>query len=149
MRPGAFSRVGFLGPRESLKEVLDADRLEVERLGLTFERLAEPLETLIDAAENSPTRNAKIEGRFRVEVEIFTGFQICPWASDPHHAQCDAGLGVRHASINWRIVNLRTRREIRGPGLAVHLMRDHHFCQGKGSPLRVDPGELADVLELS
>ncbi|MDR3726709.1 MAG: hypothetical protein P4K86_06700 [Terracidiphilus sp.] len=148
MRPGAFSRVGFLGPQESLQEVLEADRIEVERLGLTFTRLAESLEKLIDAAEASSSRKAKVDGMHRIEIEQFTGFQICPWAPDPHHAQCTAGQGVRHASVNWRIVNLNTGQVMRGPGLAVHLMRDHHFCQGKESPLRVDPGELARLLGL-
>src|SRR6266436_1371716 len=148
MRPGAFSRVGFLGPHESLAQVLEADRLEVERVGLTFESLAQSLEDLIVAGESSRTRKVDIGGRYHVEIEVLTGFQICPWASDPHHAQCDAGHGVQHASVNWRIINLQTRLELRGPGLAVHLMRDHHFCQGRGSPLRVDPIALAQLVGL-
>jgi hypothetical protein len=149
MRPGAFSRVGFLGPDESLTTVLENDRVEMERLGLTFAELAEALERLIDAAESSPRRKAKVDGNFTVEVEILTGFQICPWAPDPHHSQCTAGQGVRHASANWRIVNLETGQRLQGPGLIVHLMREHEFLLGCQSPLRVSPQKLAALLGLA
>jgi hypothetical protein len=148
MRPGAFSRAGFLGPQESLLQVLEADRQQVARMGLTFEQLAEPLEALIAAGVSSPSRKTNVGKVYRVEVEVLTGFQICPWAADPHHAQCTAGKGVQNASVNWRIINRQTGQELRGPGLAGHLLRDHHFCQGRGSPLRVDPLVLAEFLGL-
>lgn len=149
MRPGAYSRVGFLGPQESLIAVLNADRREVTRLGLTYAQIAEPLERLIEVAEASIGRKAKVDGKFRVEVEIFTGFQICPWAEDPHHSQCTAGQGVRHASLNWLIANLETGLRLRGPGLLVHLIRDHEFFMGFESPLRVPPRALAGLLNLA
>jgi hypothetical protein len=101
MRPGAFSRAGFLGPQENLLQVLEADRQQVARMGLTFEQLAEPLEALIAAGVSSPSRKANVGKVYRVEVEVLTGFQICPWAADPHHAQCTAGKGVQNASVNW------------------------------------------------
>jgi hypothetical protein len=149
MRPGAFSRVGFLGPDESLTAVIESDRAEMNRLGLTPEQIAEALERLIDAAESSASRSAKVDGRFRVEVEILTGFQICPFAADPHHSQCTAGRGVRHASANWRIANLETGQRLQGPGLIVHLVRDHEFFLGPGSPLRVSPHALATLLGMA
>lgn len=34
------------------------------------------------------------------------------------------------------------------PGLIIHLIREHHFFEGFGSPYRVDPTELARLLEL-
>lgn len=149
MRPGAFSRLGFLGSDEGLEEVLEADRREVCRLGLTFERLADALERLIDAAVDSRGRSAIVDGKFRVKTEVFTGFQICPFASDPHHAQCGEAGGVRHGSINWKIKNAQTGQTMTGPGLIVHLMRAHHFCEGRQAPMRVDPCELARLLELA
>jgi hypothetical protein len=148
MRPEAFSRAGFLGPTESLEQILEADRAKVERLHLTFEQIAEKLDSVLRAAEACPRRSFTSERELRVDVDIFPGFQICPWATDPHHAQCSAGGGVRHASVSWRIRNLKTGQEMRGPGLIVHLMRDHHFCEGHGSPFRVDPSDLARLLNL-
>lgn len=34
------------------------------------------------------------------------------------------------------------------PGLIVHLVRDHHFFEGKGTPYRLEPTTAARVLEL-
>ena len=148
MRPGAFSQRGFLGEDESLEHVLAADARALEELGLTVEELADPLDRLIDAAEAARRRSARVDGRFEIRVEVFTGFQICPWAASPNSGQCTAGGGVRHASVEWQLRNLRTGERLGGPGLIVHLIRAHGFFEGFESPSRVDPGALARILEL-
>lgn len=148
MRPRAFSRAGFLGPNERLEEVLVADARVLDDMGLGYEQLVAPLDGLITSAENAPQRRVVLDG-FSVTVEVRPGFQICPWSEDPHHSQCTAGQGVRHASVEWWVRNLKTGLELRGPGLIVHLVRDHHFFQGEGSPLRVDPRALAELFELA
>ncbi len=147
MRPGAFSQVGFLGRTERLEEVLDRDRQILVDLGLTPAEIAAPLDALLDAAEASARNRARL-GDLSVRIELTTGFQICPWASDPNQAQCNAGGGVRHASLTWQARNHRTRGRLSGPGLIVHLIRDHGFFEGRGSPHRVDPEELARILGL-
>ena len=148
MRPGAFSQRGFLGEHESLEYVLAADARALEELGLTAEELADPLDRLIDAAEAARRRPVRVDGRFAIGIEVFTGFQICPWAPDPNSGQCVAGGGVRHASVEWQLRNLRTGERLGGPGLIVHLIRAHGFFEGIESPSRVDPGALARILEL-
>jgi hypothetical protein len=148
MRPGAFSQRGFLGPAERLEDVLEADARTLLELGLSAGGLADALERLIHAAEASRRRSARVDDRFEVEVEIFTGFQICPWAPSPHSGQCTAGGGVRHASVEWRLRNLDTGERLAGPGLIVHLMRAHSFFEGFESTSRVDPRALARVLGL-
>ena len=148
MRPGAFSQSGFLGERERLEDVLAADALTLGELGLTAAELAAPLDRLIDAAERARGRSARVDGRFEIRVEVFTGFQICPWAESPHSGQCTAGGGARHASVEWRLRNLATGERLDGPGLIVHLIRAHGFFEGRDSPSRVDPRTLARVLEL-
>ena len=147
MRPGAFSQVGFLGPEERLEEVLDQDRQTVARLGLTLAEIVVPLDALLDVAESSGGNWARL-GDLDVQIELTTGFQICPWATDPHHAQCTAGGGVRHASITWQIRNHRSGGKLSGPGLIVHLIRDHGFFEGHNSPYRVDPEQLVRLLGL-
>ncbi len=146
MRPGVFSRSGFLGPEDRLADVLEGDRNTLAQAGLTAELLADRLDPLLVAAENAPSRSARVEGRWAVSIELYTGFQICPWAPDPHHSQCTAAGGVTHGSIDWRVRNLDTGEELRGPGLIVHLIRAHEFFEGPGSPFRVDPLALARVL---
>lgn len=46
------------------------------------------------------------------------------------------------------VVNRGTGDYLAGPGLIVHLIRDHHFFEGPGSPYRVDPVKAAQVLGL-
>jgi hypothetical protein len=147
MRPGAYSKTGFLGPSEKLRDVIVADAQTLRELNLSYEEVASKLDSLLVAAENAPTHQARV-GELRCRIQMYQGFQICPWAIDPHHAQCAAGLGVRHGSVDWWITNMRTGEEMKGPGLVVHLIRDHHFFEGMSSPNRVDPHRLARLLGL-
>jgi hypothetical protein len=147
MRPGVFSRTGFLGLHERLSDVIAADNGTLRNLDLTHAEIASRLEDLITGAEASPARQTRV-GALECRVRVHQGFQICPWVRDSHHAQCSAGLGVRHGSVDWWITNLTTGQEMKGPGLVVHLIRDHHFFEGPMSPNRVDPSALARLLEL-
>jgi hypothetical protein len=47
------------------------------------------------------------------------------------------------------LLNRDTAQSISAPGLIVHLIGEHHFLEGKGSPYRVDPLRLARVLGLT
>jgi hypothetical protein len=148
MRPGAFSQSGFLGTDERLEDVLTSDARTLEELGVSAEELAAPLDRLLEAAEAARRRSARVDDRFEIEIELFTGFQICPWAANPHSGQCTAGGGVHHASVEWHLRNLRSGQRLSGPGMIVHLIRAHRFFEGFGSPNRVDPRALAQILEL-
>ena len=148
MRPGAFSQRGFLGEHERLADVLGADAGTLAELGLSREDLAGPLDRLLDAGEAARGRSARIDDRLDIGIEVFTGFQICPWAPDPNRGQCPAAGGVLHASVEWHLHNRRTGDRLSGPGLIVHLIRAHGFFEGFESPGRVDPRLLAKVLEL-
>jgi hypothetical protein len=121
------------------------DAKTLSELDLSCAVLASELDELVSAAEASPARQARI-GALECQVQVNQGFQICPWAPNPDRSQCDVGLGVRHASIDWRIINLETSEEMKGPGLVIHLIRDHEFFEGRMSPNRVDPLQLARLL---
>jgi hypothetical protein len=54
-----------------------------------------------------------------------------------------------YSSLDWQLENLGTGQRLEGPGLIVHLMHDHHFCEGPQSPYRVDPVALAGLLGLA
>jgi hypothetical protein len=148
MRPGQLSQTGFLGPKERLSDVLSSDAKTLQELGLTYEQLATALEELIEKADERRGRPVNYKGKFIVQVEAYTGFQICPFTPDPHSGQCTADGGVRFGSLDWKVRNLVTGKEMRGPGLIVHLVRAHHFFEGFESPHRVDPRQLASLLEL-
>jgi hypothetical protein len=147
MRPGAFSRSGFLGPEERLADVLAADARTLATLRLDHAQIADKLDILLRAAEASPARTASV-GMLECRVQVHQGFQICPWSGDLRRARCTVGQGTRHASIDWRITNLQTGEAMQGPGLIAHLIGDHHFFEGTMSPNRVDPAQLATLLGL-
>ncbi len=147
MRPGEFSHVGFLGWEESLVDVLQEDKATLQLLGLTSEELARPLEIILQFSLSGKMPK-DLRNRFKVKTEMFTGFQICPFSPDPDHEQCSQAGGVQFGSINWAICNRRTGQQLKGSGLITHLIRAHHFFEGKHSPYRINPEDLAKLLEL-
>ena len=56
MRPGRLSRLGFLGPDESLADVLARDEATMRDLGLSCTQFAGVLADLLSRAEGSPRR---------------------------------------------------------------------------------------------
>src|SRR5690242_4224484 len=112
MRPGGFSQSGFLGEGERLEEVLAADAAVLARLGLDTAALVAPLDDLLASAEASRLRLAR-EGAVVLRIMVYRGFQLCPWTANPPN-QCTAGLGVSHASLDWRARNLRRRVALSG-----------------------------------
>jgi hypothetical protein len=147
MRPGRFSQVGFLGADESLVDVLAMDTKTLAGMSLTASVLAEGLAALLEPVVASGRSSARV-GHYKIVVHRYKGFQICPFASDPHRSQCQDGWGVHYASIDWRIRNVRTGQELAGPGLIVHLVGAHGFFEGLRSTYRVGPQALAQLLEL-
>ena len=148
LRPGGFSQQGFLGPSERLVDVIARDGAKLSQLAVTYEVLASCLEGLIVKGEQNRGRWIRAGPKVFIHVVVWKGFQICPWTVDPRQGQCTEGGGVRFASIDWRIRNKRFGSEVRGPGLIVHLIRDHHFFEGLESPNRVDPEALCELLQL-
>jgi len=147
MRPGNFSQTGFLGPDESIRQVLDIDARALGELGVTARMLAERLGELLEAAVASKRTVTRI-GDYNIRVQRYKGPQICPFAPQPHENPCPGGGGMRLASIDWDIQNARTRVRLSGPGLIVHLISAHTFFEGLESPYRVAPRALAELLEL-
>jgi hypothetical protein len=132
--PRTMTRVQFRGDEMISTEV------EVEPsprpTGEEIEIVAGPAGEVVRVAE-----------RFDVTLLHYAGWQECPWR----------GLGPRtcgrrevheYSSTDWEITNRLTGRHLAGPGLIVHLIEAHGFFEGRESPYRVDPRELAEVLEL-
>ncbi|MBL0183600.1 MAG: hypothetical protein IPP96_15445 [Chitinophagaceae bacterium] len=148
MQPGAYSVKGFLGVGEKLTVITERDRSVLKELGLSYELIAGRLDELL-AASIEVRKEKVVVGQFEIRLERFRGFQLCPWSQEPDFQQCKMGSGVQYGSIDWEITNRKIKRSLSGPGLIVHLVRDHHFFEGLGSPYRVDPLQLAQLLELA
>lgn len=226
MRPGGWSRSGFLGETEVLRDVMARDAGTLQRLGLSHVQVAEALDQLLaEALLASEDRIAQATEQFEEEfqasgmhgvpglavlplgvslddlerrlrdggripaergtpvgdhdvfLEVFLGYQYCPftrlclpWSDDVPKMEvfrrrvkgvlhltaatdqflpCRSGLSYRYGNLEFLIVHRDTRRCLRGSGLLVHLIRDHHFFEGEESPFRLDPERAAHVLGLS
>jgi hypothetical protein len=77
--------------------------------------------------------------KLQVFLAAYRGLQDCPWGCEYHPWAC----------LNFLILNRATGESITGPGLIVHLIREHQFLEGSESPYRVDPAQAVRVLELA
>ena len=148
MRPGAFSQEGFLGPKESLRQVLDRDARTLAELGITASALGARLQDLLVQALTSGESIARVD-IYRVQLRRYKGPQLCPFAPRPFDAPCPGPGDPRLASIDWDITHTRKRIRMTGPGLISHLIAAHGFFEGVQSPYRVEPRALAQLMGMS
>jgi len=175
MRPRGYSSAGFLGPNEPLEAVMSQDEQTLLKLGISYDQLADGLAEILEnvmqqlsallvenqdeflrrtlskfwdgdlpmrqtAVENLPSQEigSVVRDQFQVFLIQYRGLQDCPWG-------CDYDPW---AYLDFLLINLKTHQMVAGPGLIVHLIRDHHFFEGLESPYRVEPLRLAKVLGL-
>jgi len=178
MRPGAYSSGGFLGPVESLESVIERDRQVLTKLGISYERLADGLEKVLqsvldkrkDLLEKNHREYSKREGETPIP-NLYRPVPV-PGFSLDNLPDAESGYTVEgHLQVfiaqyrglqecpwkceyeNWGgfdflILNQKSGEYVTGPGLIVHLIRKHRFFEGIESPYRVDPAKVVNVLQL-
>jgi hypothetical protein len=169
MRPGRDSSGGFLGINESLIDVIAQDEHILRKYGLTHEEIASSIEKIWKAALDEKQKLAEA-GQFGRETDFpqlhkpetipsfsqnnlpdiskgffvsgyqvfivqYRGFQHCPWL-------CNA-----FGSSDFMVLNRSTGESFTAPELVVHLIREHHFFEGRLSPYRVDPEKVIRTFE--
>ena len=137
MRPGAASRAGFLGEDEGLLDVMAADNeTVVDELGLTHQELARHLLILAAIGGEVGEEEFLYHGRrFRVEVDYYLGFQPSPFRD---------GTMTNSDAIAR---NLDNGEEIRFRLLVPQMVERYEYYEGEGTPYRVDPRKLLEVLD--
>lgn len=161
MRPGRLSESGFLDNSERLIDVIDRDLELLAKVGITPKQVADRLETVVEQGfhvVNLVSRSFTKDNR-GVPLDLYdTGVRIGPWelrGVSWHGSQvcpfvnadgvvCNCGS---HASWDFSLTNIRTQKILTFPGLAIHLIREHHFFEGS-VPHRVDPLVACEVLEV-
>lgn len=138
MRAGSITGPGFLGLDErNLVDIISEDQAKVKELGLTNEIIANKLEMFMKQGERGFGSPVKVDDRFVVIVEENRGYIPCPFRH---------GHLAKKANINVR--NIARKEEVDYSPISIHLIREHGFYQGKGSPYRLDPAKVARILEL-
>jgi hypothetical protein len=138
MRPGVLTLHGFLGhDKRNLVDILEEDAAEVSRLGTTHARIADRMQYFRDKGEGGLGEFIKIDDHFDVRVETVRGKIPSPFG----------GPGL-YSKTNTTVRNLSLDREVTYTDINIHLIRDHGFYEGKGSPFRMEPHELVEILEI-
>jgi hypothetical protein len=138
MRPGLIARDGFLGTdRRQLLEILEEDQNAVAGLGLRHEQIAERMAYFTEAGKKGLGTTVTVDENYEVRVQSVRGMLPCPWG---HKGLCP--------KVNVFLTNLRTGDEMVWTALNVHLIREHGFYEGRGSPFRIDPAHAKRALGL-
>ncbi|WP_088889070.1 hypothetical protein [Leptolyngbya ohadii] len=171
LQPGAWSELGFLGTNESLDQVITDDAETLARLGVSHDELADTLDELLSTvlemyaqpvSDDDPSfvdtyfpdlhqpttiphfdlnnlpdiHSGFLVNDLQVFIMMYKGWQDCPWG-------CDS-----HGRYDFMIVDRKTGESVTGPELMPHLIRTHRFFEGRGTPYRTEPEQLAKVLGL-
>jgi len=119
----------------SLAEVVDADTSELSRLGHTVEQIASRMQEITDAAKAGLGNWVRIDNKRQAAVAEARGFSVCPWPHSGRYVKrvTTVELLDSDATVHWSDLN-------------IHLIAEHSFFEGKGSPFRIEPAKLIDVI---
>jgi len=138
MAPGAITLHGFLGTdRRSLQEIIAEDEALFARLGLSRESIAARMRELADQGGSGLGEPVAVPPHFEVRVDSERGKLPCPFG--------DKG-GIRKTVVT--VLNKRLGRSLSYSELGLHMLEAHGFLEGRGSPFRLEPAELAEILEI-
>jgi hypothetical protein len=132
------STAGFLGPTESLLDILAEDnRYVVDELQLTHQGLALPLRVMGAAGgyEDRPQQFRYHGRRFEVRTISYKGFQFSPF-------------GDRTSTSQDAVVkNLENGQEIGYSLLVPQMIERYGFYEGKATKYRVEPRQIVAVFD--
>lgn len=138
MLPGIITLEGFLGTdTRHLIDILSDDDGAVHRAERTHTQIAERMQYFRNAGMPGLGEFISLDKRFDVRVDSVRGKLPSPFG----------GPGM-YDKVNTTVVNKILGKEITFTDLHIHFVRDHGFYEGKGSPFRLEPLELIEVLEV-
>lgn len=146
MRPNAIADVassdGFLGPTESLLEVLVKDNeYVVDQLRLTHQEIAKHLHAMGSIGMWQSQRGREGEEfiysgrRFRVKLMVTRGYQLSPF------------MDGTKSGTNMVVENLDTGKKLQYGLLVPYMIERYGFYEGRGTPYRVEPSQVLEVLD--
>jgi hypothetical protein len=137
MRPGAYATKGFLGGEERLVDLLAEDnRYVVDELGLTHQELGKHLRALGEISGKAGGKEFRYHGRrFKGSVRLSRWHQASPFRD----GTITNGLAI--------VDNLDNEKRIEYSLLMPDLIERYGFYEGKGTPYRLEPKKILEVLD--
>jgi hypothetical protein len=135
MAPGEISPEGFFGSDDRLlPDIIQQDEEEMRRRGLDFDETADALSRFIREGGGGFGAPVVIDGKWRVTAEEARGLVPCPFRDG------------RYPKNRVTVIRIDSGASLLLSDLSVHLLAAHHFLQGRGSPFRLEPAVLKDML---
>ncbi|MBN2735879.1 MAG: hypothetical protein JXR70_02785 [Spirochaetales bacterium] len=137
MRPGVITQGGFLGDdTRLLPEIIQKDEERMEYLKTDWDMVSKVLRRFLKEGKKGLGEPITIDEKWLVKVDESRGFLPCPF-----------GDGL-HRKTTVTLKNKTNDKSLVYTALTLHLLKNHHFLQGKGSFFRLEPDTLKEVLEL-
>ncbi|MDC7125557.1 MAG: hypothetical protein PQJ46_08310 [Spirochaetales bacterium] len=137
MKPGVVSLHGFLGSdKRNIEQIVEHDLVTLGELGLTTETIADMLEKLRDKAFSGFGEWVDIGGGLLAKSDSIRGKLPCPFEHKGLYRK--TVTSIRGEGLD---------KEVIYTDLGIHLVREHGFFQGKGSPFRLEPEQLFYIFE--
>ncbi len=137
MLPGVITASGFIGEdSRSITDIIEDDEEMMRHLGLDYNDLTEKLDYLIEEGKKGLGEFISVDDIWLVRTEEARGHLPCPF-----------GDGLQR-KITCEAVLKETGEKILFSTFSLHLLKEHHFHQGKGSLFRVEPSAVKRVLKL-
>jgi len=141
MQPGVITAQGFLGEDDRLLvDIIEADEQQMASLGLDFDDVAQRLRHLIDEGRKGLDEPVTVDDKWIVQTYEARGFLASPFE--------DGIFRKINAQIELAPEGEPTGKKLLVSELSLHLLQQHHFLQGKGSPYRLEPHRIKEVLDL-
>ncbi len=131
MAPGIITEQGFLGiDKRNYLEIIQNDELIFSSLKLEWNDTAEKMEYLLQEGLKGLGEFRTVDNKWLVKVDETRGKLPSPFKD---------GLCFKRAV---QVKNISNNMELVFSDLSIHMLKVHHFLQGKGSPFRLEPENI-------
>ncbi|MFA7025671.1 MAG: hypothetical protein WC176_07380 [Candidatus Cloacimonadaceae bacterium] len=136
MQAGVITYSGFLGKdTRDFNQIIADDEMVLDELGKTAEEIANRLEYFQQKSFDAFEASTLVDKIYEVDTEVVRGYLPCPFMHQ----------GVYRKSYTT-ITNTKSGKSFTYSALNIHLIRAHHFFEGKKSHFRLEPRELVAEL---
>ena len=136
LRSSRIAGGGFLGnDSRPLEEIIECDSAELAETGYSRSDVVCRLKEIRSAAEKGLGAWVKVDESVEASISDTRGFLPCPW---PHPG--------RYSKTVVTVRNIRSGMSVRLSDLNIHMIEEHGFFEGKGSPFRIEPSTLVKTV---
>lgn len=136
MQPGIIVKNGFLGTDDRmLLDIIEKDEEHLRLLNIELDDIIDKLNIFKEEAKKGLGEPRKIDEKWLVRIDDSSGILSCPFED-----------GIFYKNY-FQICNLKNNKLINLSDLSIHMIHKHHFFQGKGSMLRIEPEELIAIFD--